>query len=117
MKTPKEVDTCKLFLTRLVAQAVSDWKLLRRAGIPTTARDAELRKVDHHLHPADAASLITFFNSPTVDRCLEAIGFPFTLADIRQRLEIPTMDDARNAPGYPKPASNPDPTHETTTGL
>jgi hypothetical protein len=113
MKSPKQVDTCKLFLTRLVAQAVSDWKLLRRAGIPTTARDTELRQVDHHLHPADAASLLTFFNSPTVDRCLEAIGFPFTLADIRQRLEIPTVDSAGHDLAHTEPAPNPDPTHGT----
>jgi len=100
MKTRKEVDSPKLLISALMVRAVKDWKRIRAKGVdPNSTTWAERRAIDHTLDEADLAHLIAFFNCPLVDKALEAIRFPFNLADIRRELEIP--DSARATANHP----------------
>jgi hypothetical protein len=94
MKKPKEVDSPKLLLSALMVRAVKDWKRIRAKGVdPNATTWSQRRAIDHTLDEADLAHLIAFFNCPLVDKALEAIRFPFNLADIRRELEIPSIQN------------------------
>jgi hypothetical protein len=109
MKKPKEVDSPKLLLSALMVRAVKDWKRIRAKGVdPNSTTWSQRRAIDHTLDEADLAHLIAFFNCPLVDKALEAIRFPFNLADIRRELEIPTMPSAPPALGLAPPPGRSD---------
>jgi hypothetical protein len=109
MKKPKEVDSPKLLLSALMVRAVKDWKRIRAKGVdPNATTWSQRRAIDHTLDEADLAHLIAFFNCPLVDKALEAIRFPFNLADIRRELEIPTMPSAPPALGLAPPPGRSD---------
>ena len=93
MKQPKQVDSSKLIISALIVRAVKDWKRIRAKGVdPTATTWAQRRAIDHTIDENDLAHLVAFFNCPLIEKALEAIRFPFTLADIRRELEIPTTN-------------------------